>query len=257
MAHVEKRGPGRWRARYRAPDGNERSRTFSRRVDAERWLAEMEVAKGRGDWIDPRLGRTTFAEWTEEWQRTIVDLRDSTLSRDLGMVRNHLLPHFGRTPLAAITTTDVRSFVAKLQASGQHSPATVRKIGQVLNKIMASAVEGGLIGRSPCTGVRLPVEERRDMRLPHAGAGRRAGGNDRTGVPNACLHRDVRRTSMGRAGRAEARAGRPAAQDHQRHRTAPRGRGAHQLGTAKDGRRPPRRKHSHDARRHVGEAAAH
>ncbi len=165
MAHVEKRGPGRWRARYRAPNGNERSRTFSRRVDAERWLAEMEVAKGRGEWIDPRLGRTTFGEWTEEWQRTIVDLRDSTLSRDLGMVRNHLLPHFGRTPLAAITTTDVRSLVAQLQASGQHSPATVRKIGQVLAKIMASAVEGGLIGRSPCTGVRLPVETRRDMRF--------------------------------------------------------------------------------------------
>lgn len=38
MAHVEKRGPGRWRARYRGPDDRERSKTFERRVDAERWL---------------------------------------------------------------------------------------------------------------------------------------------------------------------------------------------------------------------------
>lgn len=35
MAHVEKRGAGRWRARYRDPDGRERSRTFARRVDAD------------------------------------------------------------------------------------------------------------------------------------------------------------------------------------------------------------------------------
>jgi hypothetical protein len=36
---VEKRTTGRWRARYRGPDGRERSKTFDRRVDADRWLA--------------------------------------------------------------------------------------------------------------------------------------------------------------------------------------------------------------------------
>ena len=44
MAHIEKRGAGRWRARYRAPDGRERSQTFDRKVDAQQWLAEALAA---------------------------------------------------------------------------------------------------------------------------------------------------------------------------------------------------------------------
>lgn len=32
----------RWRARYRDPTGRERSRTFNRRIDAERYLTQVE-----------------------------------------------------------------------------------------------------------------------------------------------------------------------------------------------------------------------
>lgn len=50
-------------------------------------------------------------------------------------------------------------------ATGAHSPATVRKVGQILSKIMRGAVEAGLIARSPCEGLRLPAEPRRVMRF--------------------------------------------------------------------------------------------
>ena len=52
------------------------------------------------------------------------------------------------------------AFVADMQATGRHSPATVRKIGQILAKIMSGAVDAGLIARSPCVGVALPAEPR-------------------------------------------------------------------------------------------------
>jgi hypothetical protein len=65
MAHVQRRGKNRYRARYIAPDGRERSRTFTRRVEAERFLAAVETAKLRGEWRDPRLGRVTFAKWAD------------------------------------------------------------------------------------------------------------------------------------------------------------------------------------------------
>lgn len=163
MAHVEKRGPNRWRARYRGPDGRERSKTFDRKVDADRWLAGVEVSKASGEWIDPRLGRVTFAEWADRWSSTVVDLRASTLERDLGLVRNHLVPAFGAVPLAKLTTTDVKAWIARANGAGQHSPATVRKAGQVLAKMMAAAVAEGLIARSPCEAVKLPAEGRREM----------------------------------------------------------------------------------------------
>ncbi len=78
MAHVQKRGPGRWRARYRGPDGRERSRTFTRKVDTERFLATVEVDKVRGRWIDPALGKVSFEEWAERWMATTVHLKPKT-----------------------------------------------------------------------------------------------------------------------------------------------------------------------------------
>ncbi len=167
MAHIEKRGRGRWRARYRTPHGRERSKTFDRRADAERWLAGVAVSKAAGDWIDPDLGKRTFASWAEEWSAGIVDLRPSTLDRDRRIVRCHLLPRFGPVPLGRITNPMVRTFIADLLAAGKLAPATVRKIGQVLTTVLRGAVEAGLISRSPCEGLHLPAEGHRQMRALH------------------------------------------------------------------------------------------
>jgi integrase len=165
MAHIERRGQGRWRARYRTPDGRERSKTFDRRADAERWLAGVTVSKAAGDWIDPELGKRTFASWAEEWSAGIVDVRPSTRDRNVRIVQVHLIPRFGPVPLGRITNPMVRTFIADMLAAGTHAPATVRKIGQVLTQVLRGAVEAGLIARSPCDGVRLPPERRRQMRF--------------------------------------------------------------------------------------------
>ena len=52
MASVERRN-GVYRVRYRDPVGANRSRTFRRKVDAERYAREVEVEKDRGAWLDP------------------------------------------------------------------------------------------------------------------------------------------------------------------------------------------------------------
>ena len=103
MAHIEKRTRGKqvsWRARYRAPDGRERSKTFTRRVDAERWLTSTSADVLRGDWIDPKLGRMTFHEWEQRWETTIVHLRPRTRELNVGVARNYLVPRFGDWRLA-------------------------------------------------------------------------------------------------------------------------------------------------------------
>jgi len=49
MGFVERRSSeGRYRARYRDPLGRQRSRSFVRKADAQRFLIEMEAEKGRG-----------------------------------------------------------------------------------------------------------------------------------------------------------------------------------------------------------------
>jgi hypothetical protein len=80
MAHIERRGPKRWKTRYRGPDGRERSQTFERKVDAENWLTGVEGDKLRQAWIDPSLARTSFEDWTVRWWETTVTLKPKTRS---------------------------------------------------------------------------------------------------------------------------------------------------------------------------------
>jgi hypothetical protein len=78
MAHIERRvrsGKVNYRARYRDPAGRERSKSFSRKVDAERWLAEIEHAKTRGAWTDPALGMVQFSDWLAAWWATTTNWR--------------------------------------------------------------------------------------------------------------------------------------------------------------------------------------
>jgi integrase len=162
MAHVEKRGPHRWRARYRGPDSRERSKTFERRVDAERWATTQEADKARGAWVDPALARTTFDRWAEQFTALQVALKPKTAAGYAGILRRHLQPAFGSRPLGNIQPIEVRTFVADLQARGM-APRTVRNVYRLLSRIMGAAVENRLIPRSPCSGVAVPRAQTREM----------------------------------------------------------------------------------------------
>ncbi len=67
MSHIERRADKRYRARYRGPDNRERSKTFTRKIDAERFLAAVEHSKSIGSYIDPALGRLSLSFWTDYW----------------------------------------------------------------------------------------------------------------------------------------------------------------------------------------------
>ena len=110
MAHVEKRGPSRWRARYRDPYGLERSKTFTRRIDAERWLTSVEHAKLSGAYVDPAAGRVTFEDWAMQWLDA-PGKRPSAWARDEAIVRVHLLATLGGRALGTINPGDVQALV--------------------------------------------------------------------------------------------------------------------------------------------------
>ncbi|NKU37234.1 hypothetical protein GS887_25035 [Rhodococcus hoagii] len=49
-------GQVRWVARYRGPDGKERSKTFDAKKAAKDWVNDREKDVRQGDWVDPRPG---------------------------------------------------------------------------------------------------------------------------------------------------------------------------------------------------------
>jgi hypothetical protein len=166
MAHIDRRNRGgtiRYVARYIDPAGRERSKSFTRRKDAERYLTEIEAAKLKGTWVDPAHGRVRFLAWFEEWWATTVNLRPKTRTRNEMVFRLYVLPRFGAVPLEAITQREVRAWVTSLTGRGL-SPATVHKAYQLFAKAMAAAVDGGMLAVTPCRGVPLPKVEHEEMR---------------------------------------------------------------------------------------------
>jgi integrase len=167
VTHVEKRGPGRWRARYTGTDGRERSKTFARKVDADQFLAETATGMARGEWADPKLGRQRVADFYGEWWPSTGNLRPSTRSRDEGLFRVHILPRFGSRRLASVTQPEVVEWVTSLSEKGL-SPATVSLCSQRLAKLFGAAVDAGYLAMSPCRRIPLPRIEREEMRFLNA-----------------------------------------------------------------------------------------
>ncbi len=161
---VARRPNGRWRARYRDPMKREHARDFRRKVDAERWLASVETAKTRGEWVDPTLGRMTFGRWSREWLNGQSQLRPSTLDRYERILAVQVLPRWEPVPLAAITHAGVVQWIGELVAAG-YAPATVRQSHRVLSLALGLAVRDGRLGRNVAQGVRLPRAQPAEKRF--------------------------------------------------------------------------------------------
>ena len=67
MGSISKIGEKKWRARYRTPEGGSRMRTFTKKTDAEQFLATTEHRKQTGEFVDPTAGRTLFDEYAHRW----------------------------------------------------------------------------------------------------------------------------------------------------------------------------------------------
>jgi hypothetical protein len=105
MARVEKRlrnGQVRWYARYRAPNGSQKSETFSRRIDAERYLTGIESTQLTGTYIDPARARLTIGTWAVGWLDGQAHLKPSTAERYAGILREHVLPRWADVALADV-----------------------------------------------------------------------------------------------------------------------------------------------------------
>ena len=155
MASIRQKSSGRWEARYRDSKGGMHAQSFDTKTSARLWAADKEADLRRGEWIDPRLGRTTFGTWAAEYLGAIVHLRAVTRGDYEGALRAHILPAFADRPVAQIEQVDVRRFFAEKQAAGL-SPKSLQKIRLVLRQVLELARGSGAIKTNPCDGIRLP-----------------------------------------------------------------------------------------------------
>jgi integrase len=151
---IRKLPSGQWQARYRDPSGRQVSApaTFASKGDAAAYIAARQTDINRSDYVDPRLGKTTLAEWATQWL-ALPGKRPRAIERDrIGLAP--FLEALGRVELARLTPLDIQAVVNGRAETVR--PATVHRDVAALRAVLSAAVDADMIGRSPLRKVALP-----------------------------------------------------------------------------------------------------
>jgi len=150
---VEKLPSGRYRARYRGPDGRRYSAPtlFLTQRDARGWLALQQAEIIKGAWLPPGADekprpQLTLANYAEDWLDN-RDLKERTREHYRDLLDRQILPKLGKLPLASITPDDVRSWYAAL---GKDTPTLRAHAYGLLRTMMGTAASDGKIAANPC-----------------------------------------------------------------------------------------------------------
>lgn len=88
--------------RLPGPTGKEHARHFTRKVDAQQWLDGVTAAVQTGTYVDPDRARVTIGDLAPTWITGKINLKASSKARYEDVLRTHVLPRWGTTPLFRI-----------------------------------------------------------------------------------------------------------------------------------------------------------
>ncbi len=152
-----------YRVQWRDPGGRQRSKSFRDSGDAAAFDTRLALDRdrlrhGAGD------VPTTFGAVAARWLAVkAATKRESTVVFYESTLRNHVLPAFAHTPVAAITRADVQDWINALSAKGL-APNTVRQIYRAVFKaIIALALDDELIFRTPCRRIELRAATKAEL----------------------------------------------------------------------------------------------
>ena len=145
--------------KYRTPEGKQKWESgFDTKAQAQSRLNELLLDIDQGMYVEPKT--IVFAEFADEWIQSRSSIRGSTLSSYASIVRQRLVPFFGKMFLSEIGYEAVQRFVNEL--SVEMSSKTVHN-ALILLRVMltgkkgASAIKRGFLRVDPTKGVELPA----------------------------------------------------------------------------------------------------
>jgi integrase len=160
----------RWLARWVDPDGNERSKVFDRKVDAQKHITNVTTAIATGTYADPKRGAVTFGFMAEAWFGSKVGLKPKSQAGYRSLLDVVVLPRWRETPLPDITHEDIQAWVNRLttdpamrkrKVTGSPenkglSAARVTQTYQVVDQVLRFAVRARYISINPADEIQLP-----------------------------------------------------------------------------------------------------
>lgn len=159
----------RYSVRYRDPDNRQREqRGFTRKKDAELWLAKTEISKASGAFIDEHASRVTIGDLGPAWLAGKSVLKPSSYAPLEIAWRVYVHPRWGAVAVSKVRHSDVQNWLVELgkgtrSVSTPLSASSVIRIHSVLAGILDTAVKDRRIAINPARDVTLPrkVKKRR------------------------------------------------------------------------------------------------
>lgn len=140
------------------------SSAFTRRADAEAFLAKTVAAKNLGTWVEPSSD-TAGAWFIRDLELSKGRLKVSTSDSYDKVIRSYVLPRIGDVPLQKLTAGHLDQMYVDLLASGGRggkrlTPRTVRYVHVVVKASLGRAVKKGLLARNPADAATAPGPSR-------------------------------------------------------------------------------------------------
>lgn len=149
---VHKTKSGTWRVKWRDEWGQQFSKNFRLKGDADRM--DREIKDGRRPRNErPRL---TFAEFSERWLKNHATVHQeySTRINSESVIQNYLIPRFGEKLLPDLEMTDFVELQRFVRVDKGRSPKTTNNIMVLVKKMLTDAVNWGLIDENPALKVK-------------------------------------------------------------------------------------------------------
>ena len=132
------------------------------------WAKDLESDIRRGDFMDPRLAKTTVGEVWDKYAST-RRLEKASRARDESHWRCHVAPRWARTAVGAILKPDVTAWIQAMEKAHaddctnrkcegcRHGGWTIIASLNVLKAVLELAVDAGMIRSNPARRVKAPV----------------------------------------------------------------------------------------------------
>ena len=157
---IEKTETG-WRARWREPDGRERSKRFRLKTEAQNHLNAVRVDQRRG--LVTSNARLTVAELAQQWLDSAINLAAGTRTTYRRDLNRYILPRFGETQIGKVTPEAIQRWIS--EELDRLAPSSVHRHYRTMRTMFAFAIKRDLLIKNPCLAVTPPRVPRTDMNV--------------------------------------------------------------------------------------------
>jgi integrase len=158
-----------WKAAVKDINGKLRTKNFTKKSEAEDWVAEQRRARDLGENTYATNPKMTVAEFLVGWANTQYGPdQESTQRSYLSVIKNHIDPAIGKIKAAELNTKTVESLFRDMHANG-FGAGTIRITRAALSAAYNDAVRLGDLVRNPVRNTKMPnVTAKTTKPLPRA-----------------------------------------------------------------------------------------